>query len=110
MSEHPINHWGGNGKKYTEPLKIQIRLPPELAAKELRDAIAIALFSIIVGCKPQKVPELTSLINSRLTLSPHAQESLDVLIPELYPNRNEAVIAALAWLAEQPKHVLNVRI
>lgn len=85
-----------------------ITLPESLAAKDIREAVAVGLFHLSIGYKPSEIPK-EKQTSARLVLSENAQQYLNQIIHE-YKSQREAIIHALAWVKEQPIHIRQTRL
>lgn len=79
-----------------------VRIPKELKEKEFVEAVGIGIYQIFSGQRPVNIPE-SKKTNTRIKISSKAEEYLNTLInSNEFKSKNEILIMALAYVAEQP--------
>jgi hypothetical protein len=82
-----------------------VRIPKDLKKNEILEAVGIGIYQIFSGCRPLKKYK-TKKTKTRIKISSKAEEYLNTLInSNEFKSKNEILILALAYVAEQPEWV-----
>lgn len=87
---------------------LHIAIPKQLAKKEIIEAIGIGLHYILIGERPESIPDGGN-IKKRIYLN-ESEENIFNLAKRDFRTKKETIITALAWLSEKPAHVMKTKI
>lgn len=88
----------------------QHKVPTNLKAPELRNAVNVGLYYLMLGHRPKQKDD-SPRTNQRVAVKGKGVEYLDALAASgEWETKADVVADALAWLAEQPPFVLATKI
>lgn len=89
----------------------QLKIPQQLKAKELRDAINVGLHYLYLGHRPKSEISEGGRVNQRIPVSERGWSYLEQLLKAgEWDTPADVVTAALQWLSEQPLYVLSTKL
>jgi hypothetical protein len=92
----------------TTDRELTVKVPRSLAGKDIRGAIALGLFYVASGRRPAFVPN-DETVAQRIKLNATAEKHLPHAAKS-FGGEREAIVAALAWVNEQPHYLRSASI
>lgn len=89
----------------------QLRIPPHLKDKTLRDAVNVGLHYLYLGHRPETPAKEGQRVTQRIPLSERGAAYLNELLQcNEWDTPAEVVSEALQWLSEQPEYILKTKL